>query len=254
MVDWDRYREIDKLRESGRPAEALVELKAIRDFTTDATDASSLLLGESVCYCDLGRFDEAAEVAFEAVRLLPEESPGRPYAEFCLAVVREHEGQFDLAVQGFRAILKRYAELLSTTDYTQFRRGVQFRLIASLIVLGHAVEPLSIANALGAEDITREERATLTYREAEAHRILGRHDHARGLYQQAISGALERSLASRAHFHIGEILYDRGEFARAADEFKIAENMADPSSPDKDHFAAWTKHTLRAAGTRDPKL
>ena len=131
-----------------------MELKAIRDFTTDATDASSLLLGESVCYCDLGRFDEAAEVAFEAVRLLPEESPGRPYAEFCLAVVREHEGQFDLAVQGFRAILKRYAELLSTTDYTQLGQDGQFRLIASLIVLGHAVEPLSIANALGAEDIT----------------------------------------------------------------------------------------------------
>jgi hypothetical protein len=68
------------------------------------------------------------------------------------------------------------------------------------------------------------------------------------LYQEAITGPLERPLAARAHFHIGEVLYDRSEFSRALDEFKIAETLADPGSSDKDHFAGWVKHTLRAAG------
>ena len=203
---------------------------------------------EALSYRDLRRFDEAAEAASEAVKLLPEESPNRPYMEFSLACVHESDGKFDLAAQGFRTLLKKYAELLSTDEYIQFRRGVQLRLIASLIMLGHAVEPLSIANALKAEDISPEERAELSYREARAHGILGRHDNALELYQEAINGPLERSLVARAHSLIGEILYDRGEFSRALDEFKIAENLADPESSDRDTFAEWVKHTLRAAG------
>ena len=102
-------------------------------------------------------------------------------------------------------------------------------------------------NGLKAEGISLEQRAELLYREAEANRILGRHDHALELYQEAINRPLVRSLAARAHFHIGEVLYDRGEFSRALDEFKVAETIADPGSSDKAHFAGWVKHTLQAA-------
>ncbi len=245
MTDWNRYREIDALRESGHPAEALAELKVLREAATDAADRSSILLGESLCHRDLGRLDEASEAASEAVRLLPEESPTRPYAEFSLACLLEREGKFDLAAQEFRALIKRHADLLSTNEYIQFRRGVQLRLIANLIVLGHAIEPLSIVNALKAEEISPEERAELSYREAEAHRLLGRHDHALELYQEAINGSLERPLDTLAHFHAGEILYNRGEFSRALGEFKIAETLADAGSPDKDVFAEWVKQTTR---------
>lgn len=247
MVDWDRYREIDALRESGHPAEALVQFKALRETAIDSADVSSIFLGECLSYRDLGRFDKAAEAASEAVRLLPEASASRPYAEFCLLCTRESEGKFDLAAEGFRTLLKAHADLLRTDEYIQFRHEVQLRLIANLIVLGHSVEPLSILNALKTEDITPEVRAELSFREAVAHGLLGRHDHALELYREAISGPLERSLAARAHFHIGEVLYDRGEFSRALDEFKIAETMADPCSPDKAHFAGWVKHSLQAA-------
>ena len=204
--------------------------------------------GEALSYRDLGRFNEAAEAASEAVRLLPEESPSRPYAEFSLACVHEGEGKFDQAAQEFRTLLKRHADFLSTDEYIQFRRGVQLRLIANLIVLGHAVEPLSIANALKTQDISPEERAELSYREAVAHGLLGRQEHALELYQEAITGPLERSLVARAHFHIGEVLYDQGEFSQALEEFKIAESLADAASPDRDVFAEWVKHTLRAVG------
>jgi len=247
VVDWDRYREIDALRESGHPAEALVQFKALRETAIDSADVSSIFLGECLSYRDLGRFDKAAEAASEAVRLLPEASASRPYAEFCLLCTRESEGKFDLAAEGFRTLLKAHADLLRTDEYIQFRHEVQLRLIANLIVLGHSVEPLSILNALKTEDITPEVRAELSFREAVAHGLLGRHDHALELYREAISGPLERSLAARAHFHIGEVLYDRGEFSRALDEFKIAETMADPCSPDKAHFAGWVKHSLQAA-------
>ena len=246
MTDWNRFQEIDALRESGHPAEALVELKKLREDATDAADRSSISLGESLSYRDLGRFDEAAEAASEAVRLLPEESPSRPYAEFSLACVHESQGKYDLAAQEFRALLKKHGELLRADEYIQFRRGVQLRLIASLIMLGHAVEPLSIVDALKKEDISSEERAELLYREAKAHGLLGRHDHALKLYQEAITGPLERPLAARAHFHIGEVLYGRSEFSRALDEFKIAESLSDPGSADRDNFATWIKDAVRA--------
>jgi len=245
MTDWNRYHEIDALRESGHPAEALVEFKALRESATDAADISSILLGEALSYRDLGSFDKAAEAASEAVRLLPEENPGRPYAEFSLACAYGDEGKFDLAARGLKAFLKRHADLLSDNEHIQLRHDAQRRLIANLIFFGHAVEPLSIVNALKTEDISLEERAELLYREAEAHRLLERHDHALKLYQEAIYGPLVRSLAARAHYYIGEILYDRGEFSRALGEFKIAENLADPASPDKDDFAKWVEHTLR---------
>lgn len=252
MTDWNRFREIQALRESGHPTEALMEFKALREGATDAADRSAILMHESLSYRDLGRFDEAVEAASEAIRLLPEESPTRPYVEFSLACVHESESKFDLAAQEFRALLKKHADLLSTNEYVQFRRGVQLRLIANLIMLGHAVEPLSIADALKKEDISSEERAELLYREAKAHGLLGRHDHALKLYKEAINGSLERPLAARAHFHIGEVLYDRGEFSRALDEFKDAEELTEAGNPDRELFTKWINHTSRAIVKEKP--
>jgi tetratricopeptide (TPR) repeat protein len=249
MTDWNRFREIQALRESGRPAEALIEFKALRENASNAVDRSSILLHEALSYYDLGHFDKEVEAASEAVKLLPEASPTRPFAEFCLACAHGHEGKSDLAVEELRAFPKKHASFLNDSEQTELRNDAQLRLIENLISLGHSIEPLSIANALKAEDISPEQRAELSYREAEAHRLLGRYDHALALYQEAINGPLVRSLAARAHYYIGEILYDRSEFPRALGEFKIAENLADPASPDKGDFAKWVEHTLRAVAS-----
>ena len=246
MTDWNRYREIDALRESGHPAEALVEFEKLRASATDAADVSSILLGEAISYRDLGHFDKAAHAASEAINLLPPESPSRPYAEFSLACVHESESKFDLAAQEFRTLLKKHGDRLGSDEYVQFRRDVQLRLIANLIVLGYSVEPLSIADDLKKENISAEQRAELAYREAKAHGLLGRNDQAVKLYREAVRGPLERSLAARAHFQIGLLLYDQGELPRALDEFKIAESTAKPGSADKEHFAGWVKHTIRS--------
>jgi tetratricopeptide (TPR) repeat protein len=200
---------------------------------------------EALCYYDLGRFDKEVEAASEAVRLLPEESPGRPYADFSLACAHGHVDKSDLAVHELRGFLKKHADFLNDNEQIELRHDAQIRLIENLISLGHSIEPLSIVNGLKAEEVSPEQRAELSYREAEANRILGRWDHALELYQKAINGPLARSLAARAHYYIGEILYDRGEFPQALGEFKIAENLADPASPDKDDFAKWVEHTLR---------
>lgn len=248
MTDWNQFREIQTLREMGRPSEALVELRILRENATNAVDRSAILQHEALCHYDLGHFDNEVEAASEAVALLPEENPNRPFAEFSLACAHGHADHSDGAVRALKAFLKKHADFLSDREQIELRRGAQFRLIENLISLDHAVEPLSIANDLKTEDISPEERAELSYREAEANRILERHDHALELYQEAINGPLVRSLAARAHFHIGEVLYDRGEFSRALDEFKVAENLADPAKPDKNDFAKWVEHTLRIVG------
>lgn len=252
MTDWNRYREIGVLRESGHPSEALAEFRNLRAGASDAADVSSILLGEALCYRDLGQLNQAAEAASEAVRLLPQESPSRPYAEFSLACAHGDEGKFDLAAQEFKTFLKRHADLLTDGEHIQFRRDAQRRLIANLIALGHGIEPLSIADGLKAEDISPKERAELTYREAQAHQLLGRLDRALKLFQEAASGLLDRSLAARAHFHVGGILYDRGEFLQALDEFKRAEAVAEEGNPDRDLFVKWIAHTARAVASDSP--
>jgi tetratricopeptide (TPR) repeat protein len=245
MTDWDRYYESIALRESGHPGQAIVQLKALLNVATDAAERSAILMGESLCHYDLGHFDEELEAALEAVRLLPEGSRSRPYAEFSLACAHGHAGKSDLAVKELKAFLKKHANFLNDNEQMELRHGAQLRLIQNLICLGHSIEPLSIVNGLKAEGVSPEQRAELSYREAEANRILERQDKALELYQEAINGSLERSLVARAHFHIGEVLYDRGEFSRALDEFKIAKTMADPANPDKDDFAKWVEHTDR---------
>ena len=140
MTDWNQFREITALRDSGHAARALLALQNLRKSATEPADISSILLAESIAHRDLGQFDEAARAASKAIELLPQESPSRPYAEFSLACIHESEAKFDLAVQEFKALLKKHTKLLSTGEYVQFRRGVQLRLIANLIVLGHGVE------------------------------------------------------------------------------------------------------------------
>src|SRR5437867_2061142 len=110
MTDWKKYREIDALRESGHPAEALAEFKNLRAVATEAADMSSILLGEALSYSNLGDLEKAAEAASEAITLLPEDSPSRPYAEFSLACVHESESKFDLAAQELRTLLKGHAK------------------------------------------------------------------------------------------------------------------------------------------------
>jgi tetratricopeptide (TPR) repeat protein len=246
MTDWNRFRGIQILRESGHPAEALVEFETLRENATDAMDRSAVLMHEALCYYDLGQFDKEVEAASEAVRLLPEGSPSRPYAEFSLACAHGHADESDLAVQKLKAFLKKHADFLNDNEQIELKHDAKLRLIGNLISLGYSVEPLSIVNALRTEGVSLEHRAELSYREAEAHALLGRCDHALELYKEAITGPLDHSLVARAHFHIGEVLYDRGEFTRALDEFKTAESLADPGNSDKDHFAGWVKHTLRA--------
>ena len=146
-------------------------------------------------------------------------------------------------MQEFKALLKNHVNLLNRSQYIEFRRGVQMRLIANLLVLGHGLEPLSIAHGLKEEDISAEERAELLYREAEAHALLGRRDKSFTLYEEAVAGKLERSLAARAYFHIGEALYDKGEFSRALDAFKNAEGLAETGNSDKELFTDWINHT-----------
>ncbi len=252
MIDWNRCREIQELRDSGHPAEALNEFEFLRADSENAEEDSAILLHIGICYRDLGRFDDAAEAVSEALRLWPAESPTRPYAEFSMAVIRGLQGKLDVAAQELREFLKRHVDLLRTDEYTWLRHDAQTRLIAILIALDEAIEPLSIVNSLKAENIPPEMRAELSYREAVAHGILGRRDHALKSYEEAISGPLERPLAARAHFHIGEILYDRGEFSRALDEFKIAETVAETSSPDRENFAAWIENARRALADDKP--
>jgi tetratricopeptide (TPR) repeat protein len=251
MIEWSRYQELEALCESGHPAEALVESQKLREGATDAEDVSSLLLGEAVAYRDLGQFGKATEAASEAVSLLPEGHPNLVYAEFVLAGACGNEGKHDLEAEKLKWILSRYAPLFADSEHTELRRDAQCRLISALIHLGHSVEPLSMVNALKTEDLSPEQRGKLLYLEAEAYRLLERTDHAMRLFQEALNWPLDNSMAANAHFEIGVILFDRGNFPQALDEFKAAEALADPNSPDKEHFAKWVKHTLGITGNFD---
>jgi tetratricopeptide (TPR) repeat protein len=239
LTDWDEVRKIDLIRQSGHPQEALEELQRLRITCADNEARASILLNESVCYCDLGRYPEAVEAAEIALRLLPAESPSRPFAEFSLACAHQLNGKLELAAEELRAFLLRHRVLLEAEDNVPLRREAQHRLAATSISLGHGREPMFLLEILKAEATHPAEVAELTYREAQANVFLGRHAVALDLFEQALAGALDFQFVARAHFHVGEILFGFHEFQRALREFELATRLAAKDSPDREAFANW---------------
>jgi len=243
---WKEFREIDLLRESGHPTEALAAFERFQSACSDDETRASVLLGKSLCYRDLARFAEATAAAMAALQLLSSQSPSRPFAEFSLACAHQLEGDLDRAAEELRAFLQQYADLLRTDDCTALRREAQHRLAAILIALGLGAESLSWLDKLKAESVSPEEMAELQYREAKANTLLGRQDHALELFQQALAGPLDFQFVARAHFGVGEILFNRREFGRALPEFEEAVRLTEKDTSDHEAFMNWLHATHEA--------
>jgi tetratricopeptide (TPR) repeat protein len=245
-IDWNEYRKIALLRESGNPSEALGKFQSIRKTCSNDEDRASILLHESVCYRDLGRFAEAVEAASTAVQLLPPKSASLPYAEYSLACAHQENGDLERAAQELRALLKKYSDVLGTCDYISVRRDAQRLLAAILIILEHAIEPLSLLAGLKNEAANPEEMAELHFLEGQANVLLGRLDRALELYQQVLAGPLTSGRIARAHFAVGEILFNRREFVGALTEFEEAVRLTGEDSPDRKAYVNWLQATRRA--------
>lgn len=242
-IDWDEYRRIALLRESGHPSEALMKFQSFREACSNDEDRASILLHESVCYRDLGRFVEGVEAASTAVQLLPRKSASLPYAEYCLACAHQENGDVELAAQELRALLRKYSDVLSLREYLSVKWDAQRLLAGILISLGQAIEPLSLLAALQEDATKPEEMAELRFLEGQANVLLGRHDRALELYEQALAGTLARERIARAHFAIGEILFNRREFGRALTEFEEAAGVAEEDTPDYAAIMNWLRGT-----------
>lgn len=245
-IDWNEYRKIALLRDSGHPDEALVKFQHVEGACSDDEERAPVLLDESLCYRELGRFAEAVEAASAAVQLLPPQSPIRPFAEFSLACAHRLAGDLDRAAQELRALLRNYADILRTDNYISMRRDAERWLATTLISLGIAIEPLSLLDKLKEEAVKPEEIAELQFREAQANGLLGRQDHALELYQQALAGPLASTLIARAHFAVGETLFNRREFACALTEFEDAARAAEKDTADHTAIMNWLHATREA--------
>ena len=253
MIDWDEVQKLEALRQSGRPAEALEALQRIRVVCSDNESRASILLSESACYCDLSRFPEAVEASETALRLLPKESPSRPFAEFSLACAHEFNGELELAAGEIRVFLAGHQAFLATAEYYGLRREAQHRLAAILIMLNQATEAVFLLEMLEADASTSEELAELHYRQAKANEMLKRHDRALELFQQALAEPLAHRYLARAHFGVGEILYHRSDFQPALREFEDAAHLAEKGSPDHEAFNNWIRATRKELQRDSPE-
>lgn len=245
-MDWDELRKVAIIRESGAPAEALKRYEFLRETCLQKEERSVILLNESLCYCDLGRFEEAERAAISAINLSPDGTATKAYAKSSLACVYERKGELELAAKELRSLLQTAKALSPTTAYPSFERDVQHRLAAVLIALGQALEPLSLIQGLKETSRTPEELSELLYREGTALAILNRHDRALQAFRQAVAGPLDPQLRARAHFRSGEILFDRAEFPKALVEFEEAMRRTASDSPDNEVIAGWISATKRA--------
>jgi tetratricopeptide (TPR) repeat protein len=235
VINWDEYNEICKLRDSGHHDEALERFEHLDP--ADDEERSAVLLGESICYRDQGSHSEMLAAVTKALKLLTSDSPSRPYAEFGLAVSYELNSKFEQAAAGFRAFLHDHEELLNTDDNVSLKLDAQHHLAAVLIMLKQYHEALFLLDAVEPE-LSGSELAEVHIHKAAANQSLGNNQLALQLFRQALAGSLSVHVA-RAHFHIGEILYQRGELQEALAEFCCAIERCEKGSPDLTAYENW---------------
>ena len=242
MINWDEFNEICKLRDSGRPAEALEKLERL--VCSDDEERATVLLHQSLCHRNMGKLDRTIQATMSALDLLPAESACRPFAEFCLAGSYESAGNFEQAAAGFRAFLQDHAELLKAEDLISLKSDAQHHLATVLIMLKQYHEALFLLEAI--EPLASgDELAEVHYRKGLAHQFLGKEQLALESFRQALAGHLNSQFVSRAHFAIGEILYATGELSTALAEFELAIQHCEQGSTDLTAYTNWLSETRK---------
>ncbi|MEW5977871.1 MAG: tetratricopeptide repeat protein [Acidobacteriota bacterium] len=216
------------LAELGRLTEALPGLQNGFRRSSDSALKRQLGLQLQRAYTGLQRDREAVEVALELTRLYPEDPEvlyhsGRIYGNYAYLAMRrlsqiapdsvwlrqaagdnyESQGRYELAIREYRAVLALDAR----------RPGIHFRL--GRVFLARSTHPDSQAEAM--KEFEQElqidpTNANAAYELAEIHRKSGNLDHARRLFETALSYYPE---FEEALIGLGRVLIAQGKPERA---------------------------------------
>ena len=249
-MDTQRLQQAIALREADHVEEALKEISALTDLTTDPEEKASLLLNESRCYRLLGQFSKAWEQLSRAQGIATTtECSLYLYEED--AILHWHRGDRDRALAILNRLHKEHLQLLLRPEHHELYARVQSSRGMLLTELTRYREAKQLLEECLTFDPDLIDKVGVLRDLGVCFDQLKQAERAKGYFQEALQNGAQGSYAFDAHYYLGTIYYAERAYGKALMELKWCLDHIDQGQLPKKHICEWLARTARTLGMKE---
>lgn len=248
-MDAQRLEHAITLRNSGHVEEALRELAAMTESTTDPGEKASLLVNEARCYRLQGRLAEARKQLSHACHIAPK-TQGLLYLDFEDAVLYWHEGKRDKALDILERLHDSSRGLLLTPEHRELYHQIQTTRGMLLAELKRFREACPLLEESLSFDPLSNDKAALLYNLGLCYRDLGQPERGKEKFLEALANCADPTYLTLLHYELGTIYFDEAAYPKALTEFEACLAGAEQARLPQEHVFKWLAATSRRAGLR----
>jgi tetratricopeptide (TPR) repeat protein len=246
-IDQERFQKAMALRDSGREEEAIRELRAMAEESSDPDEKAAHIFAEGVCLLRLGRLDEARKCNRRAADVSVSRGM-RARTDSCEAVIYWEERKFKESFGVLDKMLKEYSDLLSTPDFRDLYEMVHQRRAILLAEFGRQREARPLLEEALSFQLDADDKAQLLYYLGVALYTLGDKLGAKARFLEAQQDRPDDYASVSSRFYLGVIYSEEGAYGKALHEFEWVEPRVSLTGIPKDRIYGWLARTYRMTG------
>jgi tetratricopeptide (TPR) repeat protein len=233
---------------SGSVEEALRQIRALAESTSDPNERVWALHYEAACLLNLGRFQEARQRWREAVEVYPKGYDLIPQLVYQDAVLCLHEKNAAEALQKLDCILTNHVEVLNTPGLRYLYEAVQTQRGITLTHLGRFQEASRALEQALTFPLPKELKCDAHYRLGVCYFQMGDMERAKEGFVVALENNAQGRWEIGAHYHLGIIFFRESAHTKALEEFEWCLGHAGKGWPPAHQIYGWLANTLHALG------
>lgn len=242
-MDWERFSQLVKLRDSGHVEEAILELSRLAEETEDRLGKALALMEVVNGLRLLGRISDARDKVRDACELLGARHEFYPRVALQAAVLDLDEGNAKGALKKLDEILRKYIAVLQMEDHKDLLEEVYRNRGIALAELKRFREARPILERYRSEPYERERN--LYYLGATEYE-LGDFGAAQSDLETMLTLNPTTVFRTYASEYLGRILYDNGQIARAKAQFEKCLASADRDKGHDEILLKWLVSSSKA--------
>jgi len=216
-MDFDRYNELDALRRSGSPNEALRGFREMERGCEEPEDRALVFLAISNSLVLLDRYVEARQAIESALALVGKRDDYYPRIAFKDAYIDIYLRNWKIALSKIDTILENSRDLLQLADNADLVQHLKTARGIVLVELHHNREAIPLLEQ--ASMANPEDGGTLVYLGASYFGVKDL-EKSKQCFLNSLKLELDSTYRSKAHYFLGSIYYAEGNFAWAKQEFE----------------------------------
>jgi tetratricopeptide (TPR) repeat protein len=238
------------LRDAGKVEEALGELAALGESTSDPEEKAALLGNESTCLVILGRHAEAKEKLALARKIAPE-TQSRLYLDFAEAGLYLDEGRCDEALEILDNLRRHYNEILSSAGHRDLNERIRVYRATALVALARFGEARRVLEECLRFQLSADDQQHVLYNLGVCCVRLGERERGKRALLEALEKGLHGRNAVSAHYYLGTIYFEEGAYAKALMELEWCLAHVEQGQVPKKHVCEWLASAARALGMKE---